>query len=240
MKQRDANVARLPILCYHNIAPAPPGSQFKLLYVSPAAFERQLWTLRRLGLRGVSLSEGLQQLQSNARSSSVVLTFDDGYLDTATEALPILKRFRFTATCYLVTDCLGSYNRWDAQFLQETKPLMNQDHVQEWLSAGMEIGSHSCSHPRLPELEECQALQEIVASRAALREAFGLDIQHFCYPFGRFTDATAELVRRAGYSSAVSLLPGAARPRHSLYHLPRMLVNGEQSWLRFVFKVVAR
>jgi peptidoglycan/xylan/chitin deacetylase (PgdA/CDA1 family) len=233
-------VARLPILCYHNIAPAPPGSQFKLLYVSPAAFERQLWTLHRLGLRGVSLSEGLQQLHSNTRSNSVVLTFDDGYLDTHTEALPILEQFRFTATCYLVSDCLGSYNRWDAQFLQETKPLMSQEHVQEWLSAGMEIGSHSCSHPRLPELEESRAQQEIVASRAALREAFGLDIQHFCYPFGRFTEATAELVRRAGYSSAVSLLPGAARPRHSLYHLPRMLVNGEQSWLRFVFKVVAR
>jgi peptidoglycan/xylan/chitin deacetylase (PgdA/CDA1 family) len=208
--------------------------------VSPAAFERQLWTLHRLGLRGVSLTEGLHQLHSNTRSNSVVLTFDDGYLDTATEALPILERFGFTATCYLVTDCLGSYNRWDAQFLQETKPLMSQDHVHEWLAAGMEIGSHSCSHPRLPELEESQAQQEIVASRAALREAFGLDIQHFCYPFGRFTDATAELVRRAGYSSAVSLLPGAARPRHSLYHLPRMLVNGEQSWLRFVFKVVAR
>jgi peptidoglycan/xylan/chitin deacetylase (PgdA/CDA1 family) len=231
---------RLPILCYHNIGQAAAASQFKLLYVSPEKFARQLWTLQRLGLQGVSITEGLRRLKSNTRSNLVVLTFDDGYLDTFTQALPILKRFGFTATCYLVSDCVGSYNSWDAQFLQETKPLMAREHVQRWLSAGMEIGSHSCSHPRLPDLDDAGAQREIVGSRAALEAAFGLEIQHFCYPFGRFTAATAEAVRKAGYRSAVSLLPGSARPHTSAYQLPRMLVNGEQSWLRFVLKVAVR
>jgi peptidoglycan/xylan/chitin deacetylase (PgdA/CDA1 family) len=233
-------MSRLPILCYHNIGSAPPGSGFKLLYVSPEQFERQLWTLQRLGLQGVSISEGLRQLQSGARPRSVALTFDDGYLDTLTRGLPILRQFGFSATCYLVSDRLGGHNAWDAQFLRETKPLMNQDHVQEWLSAGMEIGSHSCSHPRLPELEESAAEHEIAASRATLRATFGLEVEHFCYPYGSFTGATAEMVRRAGYQSAVSLLPGSARPRDSAFLLPRMLVSGEQSWLRFVLKVLVR
>jgi peptidoglycan/xylan/chitin deacetylase (PgdA/CDA1 family) len=233
-------MARLPILCYHNIGPAPPTSRFKLLYVSPESFERQLWTLQRLGLRGVSISGGLEQLQGTSRGHSVALTFDDGYLDTLTQALPALKRFGFTATCYLVSDCLGTYNSWDSTFLGETKPLLNRAQVEQWLAAGMEIGSHSCTHPRLPELEKSRVEHEIAASRATLRAAFGLEIRHFCYPFGGFTAATAELVQRAGYTSAVTVVPGSARPEHSLYRLPRMLVNGEQSWLRFVFKVLAR
>jgi peptidoglycan/xylan/chitin deacetylase (PgdA/CDA1 family) len=231
---------RLPILCYHNIGHAPPASRYKLLYVSPDRFERQLWTLQRLGLRGVSMTEGLRRLHRNTRDNSVALTFDDGYLDTFTQALPILRRFGFTATCYLVSDSVGTYNSWDAQFLQETKPLMAREHVQQWLAAGMEIGSHSCSHPKLQDLDEASAQREIVASRAALQAAFGREIRHFCYPFGRVTAELAELVRRAGYHSAVSLLPGAARSRHSPYELPRMLVNGEHGWLRFVLKVVAR
>src|SRR6266436_798279 len=113
---------RLPILCYHNIGHAAPASQFKLLYVSPEKFARQLWTLQHMGLQGVSITEGLRRLQSNTRNNSVALTFDDGYLDTFTQALPILKRFGFTATCYLVSDAVGSYNSWDAQFLKETTP----------------------------------------------------------------------------------------------------------------------
>lgn len=231
---------RLPILCYHNIGRAPATSRFKLLYVSPEQLERQLWTLQHLGLQGVCMTEGLRRLHGNTRCKSVALTLDDGYLDTFTQALPILKRFGFTATCYLVSDCVGGYNRWDADFLQEQKPLMTREHVQQWLAAGMEIGSHSCSHPKLPDLDEASARREIVGSREALRAEFGCDIRHFCYPFGHFTASLAELVHRAGYASAVSLLPGAARPRHSPYQLPRMLVNGEHGWLRFALKVAVR
>ncbi len=54
-------MSALPILCYHNVAFAPPEARFKLLYVSPDKFERQLWTLRRLGLRGVSMGDGIAQ-----------------------------------------------------------------------------------------------------------------------------------------------------------------------------------
>ena len=230
-------MSRTPILCYHNVEQAPDGSRFKLLYVSPEQFDRQLWTLRRLGMRGVSMRDGWQQLSGTARGNRVVLTFDDGYLDTLTQALPALRRYGFTATCYVVSGAIGTHNRWDAEYLLEEKLLMSHAHLQQWLAAGMEIGSHSCSHPKLQELDDASAGREIADSRAALRDAFGVSVEHFSYPFGRFSGSTVELVKRAGYASAVSLLPRSARATDDPHRLPRILVNGDQGWCRFLLHV---
>jgi peptidoglycan/xylan/chitin deacetylase (PgdA/CDA1 family) len=230
-------MSNIPILCYHNVGAGPQTSAFKLLYTSQEKFERQLWTMHRLGLRGVSVSDGLRQLGGRGADHLVMLSFDDGYLDTFTAALPLLRKYGFTATCYVVSDAIGSYNRWDASLLGETKALMTQQHLQQWLAAGMEIGSHSSSHPRLRELDSEAAEQEIAGSRAALRRVFGVEVDHFCYPFGSFAASTMELVRRSGYLSAVTVEPGIARASDDRYRLPRILVDGESGWWKFVLQV---
>jgi peptidoglycan/xylan/chitin deacetylase (PgdA/CDA1 family) len=227
----------IPILCYHNVALAPATSRLKLLYVSPTQFERQLWTMRRLGLRGVTVGEGLRRLESNAAERSVILTFDDGYADAYTEALPLLRQYRFTATCYVVSDCIGSHNRWDDAYRTERKALMARDHLQRWLEAGMEIGSHSCSHPWLNRLSTDDAYREIAESREALRRMLDITVEHFCYPYGGFNDDTAALVRRAGFRSAVTTRPGHARATDNRYKLPRILLSGENGWWKFLLQV---
>jgi peptidoglycan/xylan/chitin deacetylase (PgdA/CDA1 family) len=230
-------MSKLPILCYHNIGQSPGRSHFKLLYVSQANFERQLWTIRRFGMRGVSIGEGLRQLRTGGKNNLVVLTFDDGYADTLTRALPLLMKYGFSATCYLVSDAIGKHNRWDDIYLREEEPLMNNEQVQHWLAAGMEIGSHSRSHPKLQDMADSAAWIEIVESRDTLRAAYGVPIYHFSYPFGRFGGSTAELVKRAGYLSAVSLHPGIARSTDDHYRLPRLFVDGERGWWRFFLQI---
>ncbi|HEV7985923.1 MAG TPA: polysaccharide deacetylase family protein [Steroidobacteraceae bacterium] len=232
-------MSALPILCYHNVAPAPKEARFKLLYVSPESFERQLWTLHRIGLRGVSTSEGIARLLKGTARGCVVLTFDDGYADTLATAAPLIKRYGFSATCYVVSGAVGTYNRWDAEYLQETKSLMSREQIDQWLAAGMEVGSHSCSHARLQELPRDAAQYEIAESRTALRTMFGVPVEHFAYPFGHFTAESVELVRRAGYVSAVTVLPGVTRASDDRFRLPRMLVNGERGLWRFLLQVAA-
>jgi peptidoglycan/xylan/chitin deacetylase (PgdA/CDA1 family) len=227
----------LPILCYHNVATAPEDVPFKLLYVTPDRFERQLWTLRRLGLRGVSTSEGIRRLRNATSRGCVVLTFDDGYVDALTTAAPLMRRYGFAATCYIVSGAVGTYNSWDAEHLREQKPLMNRAQLDQWLAAGMELGSHSLSHPRLHELPRDLARHEIAESRSALRGMFGVQIEHFAYPYGQFTAEIVESVRYAGYSSAVTVMPGVAHASDDPLRLPRILVNGEHGWWRFLLHV---
>ena len=230
-------MSALPILSYHNVAMAPKDAPVKLLYVSPDRFERQLWTLRRLGLRGVSTSEGIARLRNGTSRGCVVFTFDDGYADTLTVAAPLLQRYGFGATCYVVSGALGSYNRWDAEYLRERKPLMSRNQLDQWLAAGMEVGSHSHSHQRLHELPHDVARYEITESRTALRNMLGVPIEHFAYPFGHFTADIVELVRHAGYSSAMTLLRGLAQASDDRLRLPRILVNGEHGLWKFLLHV---
>jgi peptidoglycan/xylan/chitin deacetylase (PgdA/CDA1 family) len=230
-------MSALPILSYHNVAIAPKDVPYKLLYVSPDRFERQLWTLRRLGMRGVSTSEGIARLSNGTTRGCVVFTFDDGYADTLTMAAPLLKQYGFGATCYIVSGAVGTYNRWDAEHLRETKPLMSRDQLDQWLAAGMEVGSHSLSHRRLNELPHDVARYEIAESRAALRNMLGVPIEHFAYPYGRFTADIVEFVRHAGYSSAMTVLRGVARASDDRLRLPRILVNGERGLWNFLLHV---
>lgn len=202
-------------------------------------FERQLWTLRRMGLRGVCAGEGLARLRNGTSRGCVVLTFDDGYADTLCAAAPLMKRYGYRATCYVVGSALGTYNRWDAQVLGEKKPLMSREQLDEWLAAGMEVGSHSWSHPHLHQLPPQAAWDEIAESRVALGNMLGVPIEHFAYPYGHYTPQTVELVRRAGYSSAVTVLPGVARSAQDCLLLPRILVNGEHGLWRFLLRLAA-
>ncbi len=200
----------------------------------PPDFEHQLWALRHLGLRGVSMTEGLHRLSAGAARGCVVMTFDDGYADTLSTAAPLLREYGFKATCYVVTDALGTYNSWDVEFVHERKALMDRNQIEQWLAAGMEVGSHSCSHPRLPELDGPRQLAEIHGSRAALRQMLSVAVEHFAYPYGKFTAATLELVRQAGYRSAVTVVPGVARASDDRLRLPRILVNGEWGIVSFL------
>ncbi len=230
-------MSALPILGYHNVAMAPKDAAFRLLYVSPDSFERQLWSLRRLGLRGVSTSEGIARLSNGTSRGCVAFTFDDGYVDTLTMAAPLLKQYGFQATCYVVSSAVGTYNRWDAEYLRERKPLMSREQLDQWLAAGMEVGSHSHSHQRLQELPQHVARYEIAESRTELRKMLGVAIEHFAYPFGYFTADIVESVRHAGYTSAMTVLPGAARASDDRLRLPRILVNGERGLWKFLLQV---
>jgi peptidoglycan/xylan/chitin deacetylase (PgdA/CDA1 family) len=101
----------------------------------------------------------------------------------------------------------------------------------------MEIGSHSCSHPWLQELDEREVVRELSESRAALQRTFGVAVDHFCYPFGKFTTATVDAVRRCGYASAVTAEARIARRGDDVHQLPRLIVDGRRGLARFLLQV---
>jgi peptidoglycan/xylan/chitin deacetylase (PgdA/CDA1 family) len=226
----------LPILAYHNVDAAPQGVGLPRLYVTPEQFARQLWWLKRLGLKGISLSEGLTRLRQGNTGQYVVLTFDDGYADNLRHAAPVLKSIGFSATCYVVSHAVGTFNFWDAEKLGIQKPVMSREDLVSWLEHGMEIGSHSRSHPRFDRLDETQALEELTESRKRLTQWTGAEIRHFCYPYGAYAAETPELVKRAGYASAVTAQRGRAHASHDPYRLPRLSISGEKGLLKFLLK----
>lgn len=216
----------VPILMYHNLGTPPPGARLRNLYVRPRAFARQMALLALLGFHGLSMSAALPYLRGERRGRVVAITFDDGYVDTLEQALPVLQHHGFTATCYFVSRRSGGYNDWDAAQLGVKKPLMNEAQLHAWHAAGMEVGSHTRTHPRLTSCSDAALQEEIAGSKADLEALTGSRVSQFCYPYGDFDARVTAAVRAAGYAAATTTQRGRARPGDEALRLRRVLVSG--------------
>jgi peptidoglycan/xylan/chitin deacetylase (PgdA/CDA1 family) len=231
----------LPIFMYHNIAQAPKGlSVYRSLYVSPAAFARQLWLLKRLGYRGLSMRDAMPYLRGEQRGKVAVITLDDGYVDNLDSALPLLQRYGFTATCYVVSARVGQYNDWDAEKLGIRKPLMNAAQLKQWHAGGMEVGAHTRSHPRLSQCDAAQLHEEIHGSKRELEDCLGSPVEQFCYPYGNFDQRVADSAREAGYLAATTTRRGRAVAGSDPWQLPRVQVARHHALPQFAMRAFTR
>lgn len=227
----------IPILMYHNIAKPPRGKRLSSLYTHPKLFARQMFLLSKLGFQGLSLKELAPYLKGEKSGKVFGITFDDGYLDNHTNALPVLQKLKFTATCYLVSGFLGKTNEWTRnQNVQECELMKVQD-VESWLKAGMSIGSHSHTHAHLCKISSEQLEHEISHSKKILQEQFGIPINDFCFPYGEFNSETVEVLKRAGYYTAITTQRARSTKSDSLLMLPRVHMTKRTSLALLLLKI---
>lgn len=230
----------IPILMYHNIGQPPEGAKLRGLYVRKGAFARQMWLLKLLGYKGLSMSAALPYLRGEKSGRVVAITFDDGYLDTFELALPILNAVGFNATCYFVSGRSGQYNDWDAATLNVQKKLMTDDQIKEWNAAGMEVGAHSRTHPRLTKSTDEELQIELAGSKTELETLTGASVTQFCYPYGDLDTRVAQAVLKAGYEAATTVQRGRASPGDDLMRLKRILVSGSSILYLFLIKLLTK
>ena len=229
---------KIPILMYHQIdVPPPSGTPLRGLVVSPGSFARQMWLLKLLGFRGLSMRD-LEPYTNGALQGRVVgITFDDGYENTVLNALPVLRKMEFTATCYAVSNMIGATNSWDAHLGIEEKPLMALKDWKIWRDSGMEVGSHTRSHPNLTTLSTADSHMEIVTSKQELEQLLSCEVRHFCYPFGQFEKDHISTVKEAGYISATTTRRGLIHEGDDPYTLRRVMIASATNMVQFALKV---
>jgi peptidoglycan/xylan/chitin deacetylase (PgdA/CDA1 family) len=208
-----------PILTYHHVGPRKRGARIKGLYVSARLFARQLRELKEAGF--ITPPYGTVAARPSSPGLQVFLTFDDGFRDVFEHALPVLRAQQFCGIQFLVSELIGKTNEWQQRAGDVSEPLMDEAQVREWLAAGQEIGSHTRTHPRLTQLSQEAAREEIAASKKSLEDRFGIAIRHFCYPYGDWNEAVRDLVREAGYETACTTVTGLNVPSGSNLSLMR-------------------
>lgn len=230
----------IPILMYHQTDIAPPsGTPMRGLVVTPGAFFRQMLTLKCLGYQGLSMPDLMPYLRGQRQGKVVGITFDDGYQNNLTHALPVLQKFGFSATCYAVSSMMGAQNTWDLDIGVPQKNLMTKENWLTWIAAGMDVGSHTQTHADLSKLSASAAAQEIEGSRAELQKTLGYEALHFCYPYGRFNASHAAMARDAGYQTATTTRRGRAVAGDPPYELRRVLMTHATTPLHFALKVAS-
>jgi peptidoglycan/xylan/chitin deacetylase (PgdA/CDA1 family) len=225
----------IPILMYHQVAEIPRKLDPFGLAVPPAKFDRQMGYLARNAYHCLTLPEAVRNLQKGERApaKAFVLTFDDGYQDFHSTASPILEKFGFTATVFLVASRMGSRSNWWGQEGVHSGLLLSLTEVRDLAQRGYIMGSHTLSHPFLNLLDDPSAFEEIRNSRVFLQDQLNMQIDFFSYPFSQ-TDARIEgLVESAGYKAACA---GDSGP-WSAFHLWRVPCVRNDTTLSFALKV---
>jgi peptidoglycan/xylan/chitin deacetylase (PgdA/CDA1 family) len=229
----------IPILTYHHTEQAPPkGFAMRSLWVTPSSFSTQMRWLSRLGYRGLSMSELVPYLRGEKKGKVVGITLDDGYQSNVSHALPILKQHGFSATCYVVSGRLGQHNEWDAALGMAKAALMDVDEMRTWVDAGMEVGSHTCSHADLSRLSLAEARHELLQSKSDLENLLQKPVTQFCYPYGHFSPEHEALVSQAGYEAATTTHRGRACATDRMTALPRVPVVRSTYAVQFLLKVL--
>jgi peptidoglycan/xylan/chitin deacetylase (PgdA/CDA1 family) len=230
----------IPILMYHSIEQMPKSTVMRSLHVPPRRFMTQMRLLSMLGYKGLSMRMLTPYLEGQKTGKVVGITFDDGYQNNLFNAAPILKKFNFSATCYLVSQRIGTTNTWDDDKGITQRPLMNQSEVQEWLNLGLDIGAHTQTHPLLEELSVQKSQEEIFNCINDLEIMFKVSIKDFCYPFGRFNEQLVNMIKEAGYITGATMRRGRATSQSNKLALPRIPITHHTLPHLFLAKILTK
>jgi peptidoglycan/xylan/chitin deacetylase (PgdA/CDA1 family) len=220
------------ILMYHAVCPSSGNPND--IFTAPGLFEAQMRYLRRRNLRGVSIRELNRATRAGNAKNLVGLTFDDGYEHLLHSALPVLERYGFSATVFVVAGLLGKDCDWE--FYYDPRPrmkLLGVEGVRQLKERGIEVGSHGMSHTRLPTANPERLEEEVYGSRRVLGEVLGEEVDGFSYPYGAINGASVNAVRGARYSYACATIE---RVERDAYDLPRITV-AEDGPLKFATKL---
>ena len=216
--------SRRAILTYHSLDES--GS---VISVRPERFVRQMEALAASGLKVIALP----QLRSTP-PPCLALTFDDGFENFAEQGVPVLARYGFPATVFLVTSHCGARNDWPSQRPGiPVLPLMDWPRIRELSRAGVDFGAHTATHPDLTRLAEARARDEILSSRRRIEDAAGCAVACFAYPYGAVSEPVRAIVAehfQVGCSARLGYVTPASRPealeRLDAYYLSRPSMFG--------------
>jgi peptidoglycan/xylan/chitin deacetylase (PgdA/CDA1 family) len=223
----------IPILMYHRVAPSgTPGTRPWRLH--PDEFEQQLRLMRDRGYQTLTFDQWriASDRHQPIPARSVMLTFDDGYADFTAYALPLLEKYGFDATMFIVTDLVGKTNRWDERF-GETLELMDWPTIRQIQSRGIEIGSHSSNHSPLIELSPAELTRDLCRSRMSFHENLSMEVRSVCYPWGLYDTGVSTIAGACGFRYGVTTDDWKASFNDDFLRLPRIEVRGDKSLADF-------
>jgi peptidoglycan/xylan/chitin deacetylase (PgdA/CDA1 family) len=225
----------VPILMYHSVGERK-NPAYDMWCVSPQRLQEQFSALKQKGYAVLTVGDYVDRLQTGAAlpAKFVVITFDDGLQDFLTGAFPILDRFGFPATLYVAAGLIGKTSVWLAPLGEGQRPMLTADELRFLARSGIEIGGHTMTHPELDVLAPKVATAEIQGSRQVLEDIIGAPVHSFAYPHGYNSAKTREIVRNAGYRSAVRVRHALSERDEGRFGLSRLIITEDLDADRFL------
>ena len=196
------------VLNYHKVV-----DEHMSLSVPLADFEQHMKWLKEYGYTSITPEELYEFIVNGSElpEKPVLITFDDGYKDNYTNAYPIMKKYGFTGTIFVVTGFLGVYDNY-----------MTWEQAKELADNGFSIESHTYSHKSMTEASDEEISKELTKSRDTIKNKLGIDADFMAYPTGTYNLHIAELVQKAGYKGAFTIKYDNVSRESNVYALERV------------------
>ncbi len=210
--EKEKITSETPILMYHHVKDHQTDDDDieKGLSIPLEQFSKQMIYLHENNYQTISLDD----LFMDDNENNIVLTFDDGYHDIYENAFPIMKKYNYTGTIFIITNYIGEDRYLDLNEIRELK------------QAGWQIESHTLSHPNLANISQEEEKNQISESKRIIEESVGNVVTFLSYPAGKYDDETIELTKKAGYRGAVTTNEGNSNNIEDIYKLNRERVSG--------------
>lgn len=217
----------VPILMYHYISELPPDADIyrKDLTVTPERFEAQLRYLADAGYESVTLADVHARLTTGAplQERPIVMTFDDGYKDALTNALPLLQQYGFVGEFFVLATPAH----------HEAPNYLSWADMRAMAEVGMSIQAHGRDHYDLTNRDYDFLVYQVLGAREAVEAHTGQPVRFFCYPSGRHDAAVEAVVASAGYLGAVTTAWGTELRLDNAYTWPRIRIKGAWDQAQF-------
>lgn len=196
------------VLNYHKVV-----DEHMSLSVPLADFEQHMKWLKEYGYTSITPEELYDFIVSGSQlpEKPVLITFDDGYKDNYTNAYPIMKKYGFKGTIFVVTGFLGVYDNY-----------MTWEQAKELADNGFSIESHTYSHKSMTEASDEEISKELTKSRDTIKNKLGIEADFMAYPTGTYNLHIAELVQKAGYKGAFTIKYDNVSRESNVYALERV------------------
>jgi peptidoglycan/xylan/chitin deacetylase (PgdA/CDA1 family) len=226
----SAELPTATVLCYHIVeAPAAPR-----MHIDRETFRQQLRYLEMTGYNVVPLRHVYEFVTGKRPSlpkNAVVITIDDGWRSTYTEAFPELQKRKFPFTVFIYPNIIG-----------KTSNALTWGQIREMSNAGVDIQSHALTHPYLTKrkhrsmTDEAYAAwlrKELAESRRILEKESGKKVQFLAYPYGDYDDRVAEAAAKAGYTAALTCDFGRVKKGSDPLKMKRFVIDDKMDFAAF-------
>ena len=232
----STRIQRIKVLMYHRVITEKPEKERRWHYVTVTEFRKQMKLIDQVGYTPITFSDYQLYVEGQLTlpSKPIIITFDDGYLDTLENAIPILLEFDMRAVIFVMGDRKLKSARWDEDEDSDSCPLMSDEQIRTVHEMGFEIGAHSHDHVPLSILSEEDIEYEVIKSKEEIENVLNEPIQTFSYPYGSVDERVKRIVSESGFLFACGVFSGSAKFSQSMMDFRRLAVNQETSRLKFL------
>lgn len=229
----------IPVLCYHNVSNVTTKSH-RLYILSEKKFSRQISWLKKGGYQAISLNALCDYLDYGIEipQKSVVITFDDGYLDLKETVTPLLAKMKYCHTFFLNTNKLGKTTDWANKAVK--LPILSDKDIREMSHEYGEYVSfqaHGKDHLDLSKLSQEMKIEEVVECINSLKLITNNPVQYLAYPYGKYDGNTPEIMRTFPIRGSFTTDQGLCRPGQDFHLLPRIEIFSSDLFIDFICKV---